>query len=205
MSIDKYFDELGNFLGDDLKGDNIRIMSKDTWDMLTEGENITELADVLQSAAPLFTQANLSEAAQLNVYNHFNTTGLPLTADNTSTNAGMIYRVSRTNGEVSEKIIVRLDANNRSGTSNRQSEVTNMFEHEGVHQVQYSQSGGFDNWKNLPNAVNERGAITHQVKHPSFSTTRQSYKDTVYRYGDRFGLTFVKPLSPLPVPILKPR
>ena len=196
--MDWYFDEYGNYLDDDKNGSNIRYMSRETWESYTKGEDITKIADILQNTASLFSKANLSVDAQLNVYNHFNPTDLPLTAIDDG-NAGMQFRAEKkmTTGEVSTSIGIRLEGNKSRGWADNIYEVTNLFSHEEKHYNDYKE-WGHEGYNNTPQNRRESRAISTQMRHSSFDNTRAiEYQDVMRGLGIKSGMEFIKPLTPL--------
>lgn len=133
----------------------------------------------------LASESSLSTNAQLNIYQHYNPTNLPLFADN---------RPEEDNGKksgmttwapnfVPNRITIRLKGNLKSGVIDNVDEIVNFFVHEEVHVNDYR--SGRTNSSNSENTSHDCRAIEIQKSHPSYAKTRKTFKDANEVYKEQ--------------------
>lgn len=131
----------------------------------------------------------MSDKAQLNIYGHYNETGVPLIAMkrgigeylDDGINIGMTTFGS---GKNVNRIEVRLDGNKNAKVFDHANEIKNIFSHEGQH-VKDIRNGVIYSREQA-----EQRAILTQMSHPTFLRTRPIFQNTVMKYGIRFGMKF---------------
>ncbi len=205
MQVDDYFNKKGEFLGsDEAKTDNVKIIDQKDWDankaLNPDGsESITHATGSTISTD--HSKSNLTEEATLNVYNHYNPTGLELKAKQNETGAGgLTFHAERKNGKTSEWIDVKIDGNKRTKVADHANEITNSFIHEGKHYSDYK-TLGFDGYVSVPENRREQREISTQMKHESFKGTRSGFQRAVKRYGQKHGMIFlIKPKPAILIP-----
>ena len=181
MLDDKYFDENGNYLGDDNKGSNIRIIIKSQYNMLTDDGNVSanEVESVLKKGGVLFSeyveQTNMSEESQLNVYEHFNPTDLSIENSEEVENMGFYFEKTGSN----LKLLVNLEKNLKH--ADNFNNLENMFEHEGNHYCNFIIKG-IGAYLKTPQVDREMDAFNDQMQHPSWEGTTKEFKEGVKKY-----------------------
>ena len=184
---DKYFDEKGNYLGDDGKGNNIRIITKNQFAMFTDNGNVSpvEIESELKMIGVLFSdyvqKTEMSSENQLKVYDYFNPTDLSIENSKDVANMGFSYNTAGNN----LKLLVNLKGN--SNYVDNYDNVRNMFEHEKTHYCDFRKNG-VDNYRKMSRIKKEQNAINTQMRHKSWKNTSQDFKDGVIRYGKRIGI-----------------
>ena len=194
--IDDYFDVFGNYLGsDDALSDNIRIIDKDIWDMYKytydDGtEAILHHIGKYESVA--FSEAfDMSQEAQLLVYQHYNPTDLPLKPKSSDKDKGKTFGLSFVYYTLTgaSHIEIQLKGNAKHEISNHANEITNLFIHEEQH-YNDCKSHGSETYSSMLTEQKEKNAINTQMKHSSFNKTRPWFQQKVKEYGKQFGLNF---------------
>jgi hypothetical protein len=199
--IDKYFDLKGNYLGDDGIGNDIRIMDRDHFNMLTDfgRENLTDLECILKQSSTLFSDyinydgrsRGLQEEFQLKIYQHFNPTGLRLeNYDHKGVgNMGFAHGEKRI---MQPFIRIDLLENLKGGLVNNYDNVINMFEHENQHRIDYKQFGHEQYMKIKKTDENflDQKAIKYQMNHSSWKNTSEYFKKGIKNYGISKGMSF---------------
>ncbi|MDL2262666.1 hypothetical protein LJC11_04085 [Bacteroidales bacterium OttesenSCG-928-I21] len=189
MLVDKYFDELGNYLGDDKVGYNIRIISQSQWNMYTDGfEDLSTIEAILKQAGILFSdyvqQTNMNEEYQLNVYQHFNPTYLELKNFDYKGNGNMGFAYG-TKGIMKPFIRIDLFENlSKNKYADNYLNITNMFQHEDKHYLDYKLMG-YEIYKNFDSFRKERRAIELQMNHSSWTNTSDAFKKGILEYLDK--------------------
>ena len=184
---DKYFDEKGNYLGDDGKGNNIRIITKNQFAMFTDNGNVSpvEIESELKMIGVLFSdyvqKTEMSSENQLKVYDYFNPTDLSIENSKDVANMGFSYNTAGNN----LKLLVNLKGN--SNYVDNYDNVRNIFEHEKTHYCDFRKNG-VDNYRKMSRIKKEQNAINTQMRHKSWKNTSQDFKDGVIRYGKRIGI-----------------
>ena len=187
--VDDYFDVRGNYLGsDNSKTNNVRIVRSIALfnDIKKDGNGRFEHEEA-SLLSDNFSQAsnNMTTEAQLNVYQHYNITGVPIESrDNKSDDGGMETIVGFSNGKTTITVGVYLDQNINEKYCDNADEITSMFVHENDH-VSKAKSMGYWKWKK-ENATNrkwlEESAVAAQIGHPSWQGTSQKFKDGTENY-----------------------
>jgi hypothetical protein len=182
---DKYFDEKGNYLGDDGKGNNIRIITKNQFAMFTDNGNVSpvEIESELKMIGVLFSdyvqKTEMSSENQLKVYDYFNPTDLSI--ENSTKNFNMAF-TNGTSGK-DNKILINLQKN-LNHVDNFYN-VINMFEHENKHYIDYKKLG-HNAYISTPKSIREQNAINYQMNHSSWVKTSDIFKKGVIKYGKTF-------------------
>ena len=185
LAADKYFDETGKPLGDDKVGNNIRIIPQSQFNMLTNNgqEDLTNIENVLKQSSSLLSDyingqdKGLQEDFQLKIYQHFNPTDLKLENNTSINNMAFSYGIKGKN----LKILVNLQGN--LNYVDNYDNVTNMFEHEKKHYIDYKLMG-HDRFMNFDTFLKEQRAIKAQMEHDSWINTSDRFKMGVLKYLD---------------------
>jgi RHS repeat-associated protein len=204
MVVDDYFNKGGKYLGsDEAKTDNVKIIDQKDWD-----NNKTVSSDGSESIKHItgnaistdHSKSNITEEATLNVYNHYNSTGLELKAkQNEKGDGGLTFHAKKKGGKTSERIDVKIEGNKRTKIADHANEIINSFTHEGQHYTDY-QKLGFDGYVNVPKEKREQRAVSTQIKHTSYNGTRPSFQRAIESYGQKHGMIF--PLKPNPAVLI---
>jgi RHS repeat-associated protein len=178
MLDDHYFDEDGNYLGDDGEGNAIRIISRSSFDLQTNnGEYVTsDLKEVSLLFSDHVESHGMSEKAQLKVYDHYNTTDNDLENTDKTDNMALSFNC---NVEKSKKIIVNLEKNRKF--SNNYYNIISEFIHEGNHDCKLLELG-YDKYLETPRSIRESNAIDEQMNHPSWEKTDPDFRNGVMKY-----------------------
>ena len=218
--FDDYFSFLGKYLGSDGKPTSyVRVTSEEEWEknvkISTDGEKtIFQVDDAMNSV--LHSESNINEAASLNIYDHYNMTGLPLINERHPDDfGGMAFSYSVARGN--PKIKIRLNANMKNGDADNANNIINMFVHESAHCADYNvsmkimemllkstsdkiQSMGRAIYKSIDGDLKERRAFNVQTSHDSYLNTTKLYRERVNRYmGEK---NYIYPLSVIKLPII---
>lgn len=204
MLIDDYFNKEGQFLGsDNAITDNVKIIDSKDWNSNKQvTTKRTETIDHEKGVAlsTNFSENTMTEEATLNVYNHYNPTGLTLVSSlKENGNGGMALSTKRKNGNVEQKIIVKVEGNKKTKLADHANEITNSFVHEKSH-YDDSRSYGLDAYLNTPKETREQRAISTQMNHSSFIGTRPEYQNAIRSYGIQHAMIF--PLRSLPAIVI---
>lgn len=207
--IDDYFTKDGKFLGsDNAETHYVRIIREDCWTSLDKDEHGNALDhDLANLLSTSFSKAseNMSEEAQLGVYQHYNLTGQKVEAappeEITSKNPMMITKVGCKDGDLKKDIaivthlyipLVNNSTPNSKGDAlcDNADEIVNSFVHERDH-MQRALKMGYGKWLKMNNSKEgkrdvEFSAIKAQREHSSWSGCRDSFKEGVKRYEERF-------------------
>jgi RHS repeat-associated protein len=186
--IDDYFNREGKFLGaDNAETDYVRIIDQQNWDnnkTIVENDIETIDHDIGIQNSVLFSEADISTEAALNVYNNYNTTDLTIEARKNETGAGgMAFAYTKE----SAKILINIQGNKSLGIADRASQIINMFVHEGTHYADYT-NAGYEIYKSTCSNRKEQRAVISQMKHSSFKKTTPMFQQATINYGVRFGL-----------------
>jgi RHS repeat-associated protein len=190
--LDDYFDKEGNFLGsDELKTDNVQIVSKKDWDANKTVDKNGNESIFSEKGAEISTNINetqMTNAAVENVVEHYNN---QLDSESKNSDAKINAKVvvdkkgkpdknnlmrSETGGgseifgiRFGEKNIIHV--NTTGGTVNKNlntaSNIKNTLVHEHAHQK---------------GIMSEKGAVKVQKAHPTYKKTTASYKKLVTNY-----------------------
>ena len=184
MLDDDYFNKDGNYLGsDDAQTDNVRIISQSDWDAnktVDVNGNATIDHAVGNEQSQMFSGASLemTEAAQLAVYNHYNTTGLKIFSH--KKNSSMTTYMS---SDGTASIGINLKKNRGEGgvdICNRANEIINTFVHEKDHFERHRKNP--QEYNNTPEWLREHWAIKAQLKDPSWEKVSYKYRKSVWLY-----------------------
>jgi len=182
MFYDDYFNQWGKYLGtDNSSTDYVRVMDDSQWSMHSNGDGTIDpeigvLAGVLHSGSDISTEASLE------IYQHYNSTGMPLA--NTVRGAfkngstGMITQSIKGNP-------IRVDVDvagfKEAKFSDHSNEIKNFFVHEGQHVGDMKVMGY--NLKDSPShEMGEARAIQTQMSHPTYSGTGSGFKVGINGY-----------------------
>ena len=200
MLVDDYFNKEGKYLGkDEAKTDNVKIIDQNDWDSnkTINGDGTESIGHATGKANSTdFSASNLTEDANLSVYDHYNPTDLDLAAKQNETGAGgLTFHAEMKNGKTSERIDVKIEGNKRTKVADHANEIINVFSHEEQHYKDYK-ALGFNGYRNIPSDRREQRAVSTQMNHESYGGTRPGYQRAVIKYGQSHGMLF--PLKPLP-------
>jgi RHS repeat-associated protein len=187
MAMDDYFNHSGKYLGtDNTATDNVRIISQEDWD-----ENKTEV-DGMETIehetgklkSELFSASLIKDnnTAVLNVYDHYNPTGVKLNIIDDG-NGGMQYSTNLLGDK--SKINIRTGKNFELQLSDHANEIVNMFSHEESHHNDYLSDK--NRYFTMHVYTAETTAIALQMQHPSFPKTRDDYRKWVGKNWMRYG------------------
>ena len=179
--IDDYFSYEGKYLGSDNATSNkIRIISETSWNNIDKNENGYISHNEGLQCSMLFSQASseMSENAQLEVYNHYNPTGCELFVDIPKEHKLMGMNTHTNKGK--SKIGIYLE-NNRKGMKicDYADEIISCFIHEERHVMDHKTK------KYTFKYEYEQSAINAQVSHKSFCRTRPEFRRAVANYARR--------------------
>ena len=183
--FDDYFSFLGKYLGSDGKPTSyVRVTSEEEWEknvkISTDGEKtIFQVDDAMNSV--LHSESNISEEASLNIYDHYNMTGLPLSVNENSKGAGMNFKVE--NGKIS--IQIKLAGNKKTKIADHANEIINSFVHEGKHYKDYLELGVIG-YNEVKESVREIRAINAQKQHESYGKTRPFFRAKINAYEEKY-------------------
>jgi RHS repeat-associated protein len=186
-----YFSPAGKFLGtdNDPQSNNIRIITPNSFNTLTNGLEKSEysvVASSLQdkSVSSVFSQADMTDKASLNVYGHYNTTGLPLKINNDlEENVAMQTHNTTVSGKSNVEVNVQGNKNDSRHLYDNVNNVKNTFAHEKKHRTDFINNPQPSSKKG--NAQEELKAIDAQKKDPTYKGTTDAYKQAVNKYEDR--------------------
>jgi len=200
MLIDDYFNKQGQYLGsDNAKTDNVKIIDSKDWDSNKQvSENGSETIDheTGKALSTDFSKASMTKQATLDVYDHYNPTDLKLAAaEKEDGSGGMKFSAESKNGVVEQEIKVKIEGNKDTKIADHANEIVNVFVHEKNHYDE-SKSAGLNAYQRTPSSIREQRAISTQINHSTFNSTRTSYQNAVRIYGIQNGMLF--PLSPRP-------
>ena len=176
--FDDYFSFLGKYLGSGGKPTSyVRVTSEEEWEknvkISTDGEKtIFQVDDAMNSV--LHSESNINEEASLNIYDHYNMTGLPLSVNENSKGAGMNFKVE--NGKIS--IQIKLAGNKKLGFSDNANDIINSFVHENKHYMDYKKLGNKEYHK-VPQRERELNAVFTQMKHESFNKASPAFQKAI--------------------------
>ncbi|MFA8301432.1 MAG: RHS repeat domain-containing protein [Hyphomicrobiales bacterium] len=198
MSIDYYFNKKGEYLGsDEAKSDNIKVIDQNDWDANKTENNAGSESISHKKGKEMSTdhsKSDLTEEAALNIYNHYNTTGLDLKArQNENGLGGLTFCIRRKGGKISVWISVKVEGNKKTRVADHANEITNMFIHEGKHYSDYKELG-LNKYIDASRTRKEQRAILTQMKHKSYNGTRSNYQKAIKKYGHKNNMIF--PLIP---------
>ena len=170
--IDDYFSFNGKYLGkDNAKTNNVRIISESVWNSLEKKGDGTISHEEGMKNSSLFSQASseMTQEAQLEVYNHYNPTNCNLVVDKPK----IENKIGMHTTTIKRKthIGIYLD-NNRKGIKmcDYADEIINSFSHEERHVLDHkARKYKFD-------YEYERSAIKAQISHESFNKTRPIFR-----------------------------
>ena len=189
--IDDYFSVTGKYLGsDNALTNNVRIISETTWYSLSK--DITGKIDhyvgfVLSTSFSQKSREGMSVESQLEVYNHYNLTRKKLVnLENNGESWGMRTYIEKGRDPV---VKIRLEGNSRESIAvcDYADEIINLFAHENGHISQYNELG-FDKYCQLSKNEREQNAVRTQMRHFSWTATRQKFKEAFIEYGEEYGL-----------------
>jgi RHS repeat-associated protein len=182
MFYDDYFNQQGKYLGtDNSSTDYVRVMDDSQWSLNSNGDGTID-QEIGVSVGTLHSESNISTEASLEIYQHYNSTGMPL--GNTAPGAfeegstGMITQSLKGNP-------VRVDVDvagfKNAKFSDHSNEIKNVFVHEGQHVGDMKVMGY--NLKDSPShEMGEARAIQTQMSHPTYSGTGSGFKVGINGY-----------------------
>jgi RHS repeat-associated protein len=188
MFIDDYFDIDGKYLGsDNAKTDNVRIIDRATWDA-----NKTVNADGTESIhhqtgnaeSVSLSESDISNDKQLFVYQHYNSTNLPLQAASADRDPGNLVGMSTVISSREKRALhieIKLNGNKKHNISDHANEIINLFSHEDKH---YSdlKTMGYDGYLSRSKDHREQRACRAQMEHKSYSKTRPVFQHWTQQY-----------------------
>jgi hypothetical protein len=185
---DDYFSPTGKYIGtdNDPNSNNIRIITVQNFNTLTNGLNKDEYSSIASSlqdnhSSSIFSQANMTDKAELNVYAHYNSTGLPLEVNNKlGENVTMMTTNSTAPGESKVEINVQGNKNDSRHLTDNVNNVKNTFAHEKKHRSDFVADP--NKAVRRSTAQKELRAIDAQRKDPTYSNTTEAYKHAVNDY-----------------------
>ena len=200
MEVDDYFNKQGQYLGkDEAKTENVKIIDQKDWDnnKIVNPDGSESIDHTTGNGISTdHSTANLTEEATLNVYDHYNPTGLDLKAKQNETGSGgMTFHAESDEGKTSERIDVNIEGNNITKVADHANEIINVFSHEDQHYNDYKELG-FDGYQKIPKDRREQRAVSTQMKNESFKGTRPGFQRGVVKYGEQYGM--LSPLKPKP-------
>ena len=196
--IDDYFTKDGKYLGtDDAKTDNVRIIDESEWKKQSSVMGTMIIHDVGNDLSESPTDAEVSENAQMNIYNYYNPTDLTLLKDN-SGDYNMTFRVeiieSIVNGNIvstsssAKEIGINVKRNYVSGYINNAADIKSLFEHEATH---YNDFKSFpEKYLEIRETNNNRlelRAITNQLNQGYYKYCSDNFKKGIMTYSEEFG------------------
>ena len=196
--IDDYFTKDGKYLGtDDAKTDNVRIIDESEWNKQSSVMGTMIIHDVGNDLSESPTDAEVSENAQMNIYNYYNPTDLTLLKDN-SGDYNMTFRVeiieSIVNGNIvstsssAKEIGINVKRNYVSGYINNAADIKSLFEHEATH---YNDFKSFpEKYLEIRETNNNRlelRAITNQLNQGYYKYCSDNFKKGIMTYSEEFG------------------
>lgn len=206
VAIDDYFSTQGKYLGSDgAKTDNVRIIETKTWNenKVIDGNGKESIDNqVGNQNSQKFSEAKIDTKSALNVYEHYNPTGLKLKAIENkrvdgSLGGGMAFTTLTVGNKLKEKFMaISVQGNYRSGFADHASEITNIFSHEDQHYKDFK-TLGVSKFLNVSVPLLEQRAIHTQMEHSSFIGTRPYFKRVVDAYSKQFNNDPTQPTPPL--------
>jgi RHS repeat-associated protein len=195
---DEYFNEFGKYLGSDnsTTSNKNKIISQYNWDAAKQTQKIgNKSIDFISESngkemSILPSDAHLTEQAQLNIYKHYNNTGLPLVSNKADdgTKIGMVTHAVSENSEKFKptKIKINLLSNSKAKIIDNPDDIINIFVHEKQHVDDYK-SGKI----NLRNYTNKQPAdcraIETQKNHSSYSRISDFLRNSIDDYSIKNG------------------
>ena len=181
-----YFDNNGQLIFRDLVDDGrILVTSRDVVNAAIQEADDGLLGqasfDILSAGSMSFSSAvregTMSENAALNVYEHYNSTGLPLSIDN-----AIEYDMCFTAPGDKAQIKINNEKNLRGEHYFDNSyNIVNAFTHEQKHLFDYKQYGR-SVFARSNEPVVELRAINYQKEHSSWAKTTKGYKEGIEKY-----------------------
>ena len=190
QEITDYFDSSGKFLfTDGIKNGIIRITSSQIVEMAKEllpSDMIDSfINDNSVSFHFAFSSGIIDYNSSLKIYEHYNSTGLPLVIDNEMSG----YMEFNNKGENhSERISVNIDKcltpNKQGFTLDNYHDISNALNvHEGKGHYEKYKKVGPNKYAAIPSYLREIDAIQIQMQDPSWENTTKLYKEGVTRYN----------------------
>jgi len=128
-----------------------------------------------------FSQADMTDNASLNVYRHYNSTGLPLAVNN-KLGEGVLMQTNNTTeqGKSNLEVNVQGNKNDSRHLTDNVKNVKNTFAHEKKHRTDFVA----DPEKAVKRSISktELRAIEAQKKDPTYQGTTKDYKNAVNEY-----------------------
>ncbi|OIO74481.1 MAG: hypothetical protein AUJ85_05475 [Elusimicrobia bacterium CG1_02_37_114] len=198
MWIDDYFTKDGKYLGsDNAETDNVRIIDEADWNKQSLVMGTMIIHDVGNDLSESPTDAEVSENAQMNIYNHYNPTDLTLSKNN-SGDYNMSFRIEITENIVNGNLVstsssakdigINLKRNYESGFINNAADIKSMFEHEATH---------YNDYKSFPEKYLEiretdknrleLRAINNQLNQGCYKYCSDEFKNGIMTYSEKFG------------------
>lgn len=176
--IDDYFSYTGKYLGsDDAKTDNVRIIEESLWDKLSVNGTIEHALGKNNSKSFSSAHCEMSEAEQLEVYQHYNPTKCELYSTSCRTHPGNSGMVTKTEKKKTRIGIYLKDNFRGIKVADHAFEIINMFVHEKRHVVNAGKS------PRMADFEDEASAFDAQVHHDSWIHCRPEYKHAVTDYA----------------------
>ncbi len=201
---DDYFNQNGKYLGTDNAqyydtddprySDKVRVMHDSQWEYNSNGDGTID-PEIGTSIGKLHSESTISTEGSLEIYQHYNSTGIPLANATPGTfDANSTGMITQSLGGINPiRIDVDVAGFKRTKISDHSNEIRNTFSHEEKHVGDMKVMGY--NLKGSPSdRMGEARAIQAQMSHPSYSKTRPEFKAGIAGYAEKLKLQpFVLP------------
>jgi RHS repeat-associated protein len=186
MAPEDYFNKDGKYLGSDgTSSDVIRVVDQKTWD---ENKKVDQNGvesidpDKGKEVSKVHSEADVTDEASLNIYQHYAPEGIKITAKPKSEENGNFGATALSDGTIE----VKMEGNKVHKVSDHANEIKNIYVHEKVHIEEYQANPSFYN--SMPSAAREVRATVRQMNDPAFTKTRSSFQKAIISYGEKNGL-----------------
>ena len=191
MGLSDYFNFNGQYLGSDGSTDDlIRIISDDNWEnvqTIDKDGNVNVNIEAALKLSLFFSDASMNKDAILNVYNHYNLTGLELKErddyNNEDIKAGMTFSIqyNKKTNKYTPCIKIPIELNRDSDIYNHYWNIVNSFEHEKQHYRDFK-VWGIEKYKSHSKSEKEKRAISYQYNHYSYQYTTVEFQRGIKAY-----------------------
>ena len=191
MGLSDYFNFNGQYLGSDGSTDDlIRIISDDNWEnvqTIDKDGNVNVNIEAALKLSSFFSDASMNKDAILNVYNHYNLTGLELKErddyNNEDIKAGMTFSIqyNKKTNKYTPCIKIPIELNRDSDIYNHYWNIVNSFEHEKQHYRDFK-VWGIEKYKSHSESEKEKRAISYQYNHYSYQYTTVEFQRGIKAY-----------------------
>ena len=137
-----------------------------------------------------FSDGGLSNGASLKVYEHYNTTGVPLT--NTNAEGAVMQTATSTNKPI--ELRINLSLSNKLKYSSDYTNIQSSFSHEARH-INDFKNFGHTVFHNMSKLTRESRAYMDQISQPIFQQTTKAYQYQVKTAANEVAGAY--PLTPL--------